>query len=70
MDRKQFETSVRARSHQIREREGRSSGHDKDYLARARAEIETEWHTALHDETGAVVPPQLPITQRPVRHHA
>ena len=70
MDRNQFETSLRARSHQIRERDGRSSGHDKDYLARARAEIEAEWRTALHDETSEVVPPQLPISQRPVRHHA
>ena len=70
MDHKQFETSLRARSHQIRQREGRSTGHDQDYLARARAEIEAEWSAALYDETSDVVPPQLPITQRPVRYHA
>lgn len=61
---------ISMRSQQIWEREGRPSGSEQDLMKRARAEIEAEWHIALHDETGTVVPPELPISQRPVRRSA
>lgn len=68
MDRNQLEKRIAARSHQTWE--GKPSGRDRDYWARARAEIEAEWRTALYDETSPIVPSQLPISQRPTRHHA
>jgi hypothetical protein len=66
MDRRPLDC-ISVRSQQIWEREGRPSGHESEFMDRARAEIEAEWRVALHDETGAVVPPHLPISQRPVR---
>lgn len=70
MNNKQLEECISARSHAIWEREGRPSGHENDYLERARAEIEREMHAALEGRNNDFVPPRLHISQRPVRHHA
>lgn len=35
-----------------------------------RMDIEAQWHTALHNETSAIVPSKLPISPPPIRRAA
>jgi hypothetical protein len=70
MTNKQFDEYISARSYRLWEREGRPAGHDREYWRRACAEVEAELYDALQGHGSAFVPPQLPISQRPIRYSA
>lgn len=70
MPNKQFDDYISARSYRLWEREGRPVGHDREYWRRACAEVEAELYDALQGRSNAFVPPQLPISPRPIRHLA
>jgi hypothetical protein len=61
------EKSVRLRSYQIWEREGRKPGHDKEYWKRAEAELTAECRAALEGRTTRYVMAHPMISKRPLR---
>ena len=68
MTNKQFDEYISARSYHLWEREGRPTGHDREFWRRACAEVEAELYEALQGHPSAFVPPQLPISRPPVRY--
>ncbi len=70
MTNKPFDDYISARSYLLWEREGCPVGHDREYWQRACAEVEAELQAALQGNASAFVPPQLPISRRPIRHSA
>jgi hypothetical protein len=64
----QFEDWIRARSYAIWESEGRREGGAEEFWLQARREIEAKLQAAINGEAAEVVPPQLTISQRPIRH--
>jgi hypothetical protein len=68
MTNKAFDDYVSARSYSLWEREGRPVGHENEFWRRACAEVDAELYDALQGHANAFVPPQLPISRRPIRY--